>query len=305
MNSPVRGEKLSFFQEVLPHLMLLGAALFWGLNPILMKIGFQELPALPYNALRLGLGVIIALPVVFLTGSWNRILRADVPAFFVVSIPGFFVFQFFYSFGVDLSSASVSAIILGTLPIMVAIITRVFQIERLGRIKITGIFATFIGVILIATGKNSGFNLEETYLWGVIFMVISEVGYGTYTVFVRPLTRRYPTSQIVLILMGISFLLFAVIALPIYGIGIYGSLSPITWFSALFSGVFAMVIGNIFWSVGIRQLGSTNTSVYGNLPPVFGVIAGILILNESLSLIQIGGALVIMSGVYLVNRQKR
>ncbi|HKK66050.1 MAG TPA: DMT family transporter, partial [Clostridia bacterium] len=76
-----------------------------------------------------------------------------------------------------------------------------------------------------------------------------------------------------------------------------------TWFSAVFSGIFPLAIGNILWSTGVKRIGSTNASVYGNLPPVFGVLAGIIILKEVLSPMQLLGALVILGGVALVNKQ--
>lgn len=301
IKGPVRK---GFLSGLLPHLMLLSAAFFWGLNPMLMKIGFRELPPLGFNTLRLGFGVLLMLPILLIQGSWKKIQRRDLPGFFVVSVPGFFVFQFFYSFGVNFTSASISSIILGMLPIMVALITLVFRIEHLGKRKIFGIILTFSGVALIAVGKNSGLHLEQTYLLGVVLVVISEMGYGAYTVFIKPLTRRYASSQIVMVSMTVSFLLCALVALPLDGIEAYLSLSPMTWAVTFFSGVFALVVGNTLWSIGIGHIGSTNASVYGNLTPVFGVLGGILVLHETLNLFQSLGALIVMSGVVLVNSRR-
>jgi len=283
--------------------MLVGAAFFWGTNPMIMKIGMRELHPVPFNALRLSVGLLAAGILLLLTHSWKPVQRADLPRFLLVGVAGFFLFQLCYSFGVNYTSASVAAIILGTLPINVALITRLFRIEHLSRRKVLGIAATFLGVILIALGKHGGIGLAGSYVFGVVLLVISEVGYGTYTVFVKPLTSRYSIYQIIFIIMSISVLLFVAVSLPVFSPSAFIGLKPITWFSAVFSGIFPLAIGNILWSAGVKRIGSTNASVYGNLPPVFGVLAGIIILKEVLSPMQLLGALIILGGVALVNKQ--
>jgi len=293
----------TLWSRLLTHSMLVGAAFFWGTNPMIMKLGMQELHPVPFNALRLSVGLLAAGILLLLTRSWKPVQRADLPRFLLVGVAGFFLFQLCYSFGVNYTSASVAAIILGTLPINVALITRLFRIEHLSRRKIVGIAATFIGVILIALGKHGGIGLAGSYFFGVVLLVISEVGYGTYTVFVKPLTVRYSIYQIIFIIMSVSVLLFVAVSLPVFSPSAFIGLKPITWFSAVFSGIFPLAIGNILWSTGVKRIGSTNASVYGNLPPVFGVLAGIIILKEVLSPMQLLGALVILGGVALVNKQ--
>jgi len=293
----------TLWSRLLTHSMLVGAAFFWGTNPMIMKLGMQELHPVPFNALRLSVGLLAAGILLLLTRSWKPVQRADLPRFLLVGVAGFFLFQLCYSFGVNYTSASVAAIILGTLPINVALITRLFRIEHLSRRKVLGIAATFLGVILIALGKHGGIGLAGSYVFGVVLLVISEVGYGTYTVFVKPLTVRYSIYQIIFIIMSISVLLFVAVSLPVFSPSAFIGLKPITWFSAVFSGIFPLAIGNILWSTGVKRIGSTNASVYGNLPPVFGVLAGIIILKEVLSPMQLLGALVILGGVALVNKQ--
>jgi len=300
-----QNENHSLSYLVFTHLMLLSASFFWGLNPMVMKMGLAELNPFPFNTLRLFFGVVLAVPFIFITRRWEPVRKKDLPQFLIASIAGFFLFQFCYSLGVDAASASVAAIILGTLPINVALITWLFRIENLNRLKIIGIAATFTGVIFIALGKESGLDVQGTYLWGVILLVIGEIGYATFTVSIKPLTHRYSSNQIVTIVMIVSLVLFSLYSLPVYGIRIYRDLSPLTWGSAVFSGIFALVLGNILWSIGIRRIGSTNTSVYGNLQPVFGVGAAILILHERLSLFQILGAFIILAGVALVNKRRK
>ncbi len=293
----------SVWYRAVTHLILIGTAFFWGINPMVMKVGMQELHPVPFNALRLSVGLIAALIQLLVSRSWQPIRREDLPRFLVVAVAGFFLFQFCYSFGVDYTSASVGSIILGTLPIQVAIITKLFKIEALSLNKSLGILATFAGVVFIALGKHGGLGLAGTYVFGVVLLAVAEFGYGVYTVFLRPLTQRYSIYQIIFIVMSVALTPFILMSLPAFGLSVFTGLQPLTWYSAAFSGIFALALGNTLWSFGIKRIGSTNASVYGNLPPVFGILAGILVLNETLSPMQLLGALIILGGVALVNKK--
>lgn len=286
------------------HLMLLGPALFWGLSPMVMKIGLDRLAPFPYNTLRLLIGVAVAAPFMFLPGVWRPVPRRDILPLFAVPVLGFLGFQALFSIGVSDTSASVVAIILGTLPINVAVISRLFGLEKLSLPKALGVLATFLGVALIALG-GGGFDGGGTYLRGVLLLVACEISYGFYTVYLKPVTRRYPTPQIVFIVMSVALIGFAAWSLLVEGPAVFRGIGTPVILSAVFSGVLALVVANILWSIGVNRLGSVNTSVYGNLPPVFGVAAGMLFLGERLTLLQFAGAAAVLAGIALVNRTGR
>ncbi|MFP4267748.1 MAG: DMT family transporter [Spirochaetaceae bacterium] len=290
--------------RIVTHLMLLGATFFWGINPMLMKVGLRELSPLHFNLLRLIIALIITIPFVLAEGGFARIRKADIPRFAAVSVFGFFIFQIGYSYGVNYTSASVSSILLGLLPISVVIINRLIGNRDITKLKLLGVAGTLVGVVLIALGKYSGLSLADTYISGVLLLVVAELGYGTYTVVVKPLTAHYSVSQIIAVIIAVSIVMFALFSIPTLSELSLTEISPLTYLTTATSGLLALSVGNMLWSAGIKRIGSVNTSVYGNLPPVFGVAAGLLVLGESLSPLQILGALVILGGVFLVNSRR-
>lgn len=125
---------------------------------------------------------------------------------------------------------------------------------------------------------------------GVLLLVIAEFSYGMYTVFVKPLTGKYPVEQIVSIVIGVVLVPFILITLPfIFTDGIFNS-GTLRFFtfrelaSLLYSSAFGILFGNILWSHGVKRIGSTGTSIYINLTPLFGVAAGYLFLSERQSI---------------------
>ncbi|MCX5905839.1 MAG: DMT family transporter, partial [Deltaproteobacteria bacterium] len=75
-----------------------------------------------------------------------------------------------------------------------------------------------------------------------------------------------------------------------------------SWIAILFLGVLGTVVGFIWYYEGIKALGPTRAAVFINFVPVSGVILGWLILNETINLSLILGALLVISGAWLTNR---
>ena len=71
------------------------------------------------------------------------------------------------------------------------------------------------------------------------------------------------------------------------------------WAGLLYASVVSMVIAYLFWYRGLRILGPTRTSVYGNLQPVIAIIVAWIFLGESPTIWQGVGTGTIMTGIYL------
>ena len=71
----------------------------------------------------------------------------------------------------------------------------------------------------------------------------------------------------------------------------------------LFLSFFAGLFGFLFYNVGAKKIGPTKVAIFINLVPVFGVLTSILILGEQLSFWHFVSFLLILTGIYLVNKK--
>ena len=289
---------------VVTHGMLLAAALFWGTNPMMMKLGIQNLPPFAFSSLRLLIGIAVATPIAVLTGNWKRIERKDIVGLLFVPAMSFLVFQVFYTIGVSMTAASVASVVLAILPIAVAAISHISGAERLNSLRTIGVVTTLVGVAAIAFGAQGGVSVEGTQVIGVALLVLCEVAFGAYTVYLRPVSAKYPVPQITILIMISSLIPLGTFTLLRHGASIYSGMDGQGVLSALASGLLALVAANMLWTAGIKRVGCVNTSVYGNLQPVFGVAAGMIVLGERLGGLQIVGAAVVLTGILLVNRRQ-
>jgi drug/metabolite transporter (DMT)-like permease len=67
----------------------------------------------------------------------------------------------------------------------------------------------------------------------------------------------------------------------------------------LLSALFGFVIGYLIWYTSVKKVGNAKTAIYNNLTPVFTALFAALFLGESFRPVQIAGAAVILTGVYL------
>jgi len=69
-----------------------------------------------------------------------------------------------------------------------------------------------------------------------------------------------------------------------------------------YMSIFASVIGYLVQQMSIKEIGPSKTSIFINLVPIFSIILSVAILGESVSVIKLFTALLIITGVYICQR---
>jgi drug/metabolite transporter (DMT)-like permease len=90
-----------------------------------------------------------------------------------------------------------------------------------------------------------------------------------------------------------------VVATPALLAAPWAALPAAGWGAVLYSGLGALVIAYLFWYRGVRVLGPTRASMYGNLQPVIAIFVAWLTLGETPTPFQGVGAVLILSGLFL------
>ncbi len=283
---------------VFVELVLFSVAFIWGIHAAIMKIGLVTLPPVPYNALRLLLATAVAWAVVFATGTYRPLAREDVKPMVLISLAGFFVFQLGFAAGVEKTTAGNASLMTCLLPVSVAVINRLWRIEPLTGRMALGIAASLAGVVLIVLGSDKEISLESRHWQGALLLLGAQLGYGYYTVFSRRLLARYSAYQVTAVVVTISAVLFAFIAMPDFASIGWAGVPLEAWLSLAYSGVFAICVGNFLWVWGVGRIGSARTSLFNNISPVFAVASGYYLLGEEFGLMQLAGAAVIFWGLY-------
>jgi len=286
------------------HVVLFLITVSWGFNNIALKIGFQYLTAPQFSGVRM----LIAFPFMVYFAFWMpgriRFTKRDFWGIVGIGCLGLGIFQVLFPIGIDETSASLGGILMATMPIHVVVLSLVFGLERPRLKAIFGILLTIGGLVLITFASHQPEAATQTTLKGIIFVVAAEFGYAINTTFLRPYMKRYPPLQITGLAMAVSVLIYLGVFFKDMRSIVVSEVDSIAWPCALYSGLIAFLLANILWNYAIKNIGSTKVSVYGNLPPVIVTILSAIIFHDVLNFMQMVGAVIILTGVVMVQLRR-
>jgi len=216
-------------------------------------------------------------------------------------LTGIAINQAFFFIGLNLTSPVDTALIHSGSPVIVLLFSALLAGEKTGRLKIAGIALGASGaLLLVLQGNFSGGG--SNHLVGNTLIFLNIVSYSLYLVMVKPLMAKYSAFTI----MKWVFLYGFIFAFPfcISDIGdlSFTSFTPYAWFAITY-----VVIGTTFisyllttWSLRIVSVGVAGYYIY--MQPVIAAAIGIMLFRESLTLPKILAAILVFTGVFLVNR---
>jgi len=273
----------------------------WGGNYSLVKAVFAEIPAIPFNALRLSIASSLFLAVIARErrrGSVPPLERRDWLTVAGLGVVGHFLYQSCFIGGISLTSVANSALILGCTPVATALLAGALGHERVTRAHWGAALLSVAGLYLVAA---RGVRLSGESLTGDLVLVVAIACWTVYTVFSRPLLARHSPLVITGYSMAIGTALFVPAATPALLRHDWSRVSAGSWLAVAASAVLALNVSYLIWYTAVQRLGNTRTSLYSNMVPVAALGVAWLTLGERIDAPKLTGATMILAGV-LVSR---
>ena len=277
--------------------LLVMMAIIWGVNASVMKVATNVMPPLVFNAARLGLAA-IALVALALGVRGASLTRRDVVALLGLGLIGTGLYQFFMIEGLARTRAGTTALILASGPAFVAVFGRMLGVERITGRGLVGILLSMAGIALVALTLPAELTRRVSLL-GNLLVLVGCICWSLFTVLIKPYANRLDGRLITAITVVGGTIPLSLIAIPAIPDVAWERLSFETWGAIVYAGLASMVIAYLFWNRGVRVLGPTRTSMYGNLQPLFALTAAWLLLGERPLVWQLIGAVGIIGGVIL------
>jgi drug/metabolite transporter (DMT)-like permease len=207
------------------------------------------------------------------------------------------------SYGLIYISSTVAAVIVATIPLISPVAAWFFYREKVGWMNAAGLLFSFLGVGLVVL--NGSFRFDASPLGvGLEFMAV--LAAISYSIVLRNLVGRYNTFTIIAWQNFIGVILF----LPIWLIFEFNDFvskpfHPQAFRAIVFLAVFASTLAFVFFTQSIRHLGVNRSNTFINLIPVFVAVLSFFILNESLEIQQIGGIVIVVTGLFLAQLKRK
>ncbi len=277
--------------------LLLVTVLFWSFNFTAAKYALTHgFAPLAYSSFRFGIGALLFTSVTFARERSLRIGRSHVGVALLAAALGVWLNQISFGYATKLTTAATVALMLGTLPIFVALLSRAVGHESLNTRIYLAALISFAGVGLVAAGSSGDISGD---LGGILLGLATSATWAAYSVSIAPLMRRYSPYRISAVVLLIGCVpLFATSAHDLFTQD-WGEPNALAWAALLYGLVFSLVITNVLWFTAIDRVGATRAALYANLQPFLGAVFALLVLSEAFTILQVAGGLVIGAGIVL------
>lgn len=290
--------------QILGVLAVVAAASTWATLGFFAKILYaQGVSFESLVAVRASVGWVAVMIFVLATGKAKnlRVSRRDLAFLAPLGFVGIGLFYLLYFYTVRESTVGTAAILLYSSPAFVVVLARLFLKERLNAAKVLALFLTAGGVVLVA-GAYLPSNLEVTPTV-LLTGLLSGLTYGLYSIFGRPVTGHLRPSIILSYALLFGSLLLVVAALPTLHTlsGLPGSSYALLFMLA----VVHTTLGFALYTFGLGRLGAGRAAIVATAEPVVAVVLGTALLGESLTVLKVVGALLVISGAVLAQVRLR
>lgn len=279
--------------------LMLMLCLSWGFNQIAVKLALPDIPPMLQAMIRSAAALPVILCIGWLRGV--RFFRRDGTLYAGLFAGLLFGLEFVLIFrGLLLTSASRAVVFLYSAPFFVALGSYQFLGERLTALQWGGLGLSFAGVAL-AIGIPQP-NVDASVLLGDLLVVGGGALWAATTLVAKGTALRNAAAEKAL---GYQVAL----SIPILGLAAWLSGETITHVpGALAISVLAYqaiwVVGLTFvlWFGLVKTYSASKLSAFTFITPLFGVAASYFIMHDTLTLAFGAAALLVIAGLYLVNK---
>jgi drug/metabolite transporter (DMT)-like permease len=282
------------------ELMLLATVSIWAFGFTVARYalthGFEPLA---YSALRFGSAAILVSGITYGLERSLSFRRRHALHLAGAAFVGIYLNQLGFIYAIDLTNASTTALIFGSLPIVTAIFAYAMGVERLNRRFWIAAAISFAGVVLVAGGSSGEVSGN---LLGDVLAFVGAVTWGFYSVAIVPLLRSYSAWKIsagALVFGSIPLLLTAIPQL----LHQRWDLEALGWAALAFSVLGPLVLTNLLWFTAIDRVGPSRATLVTNLQPFLAAVFAVGLLGEDLTLLQVLGGLAIGAALVLARRR--
>jgi drug/metabolite transporter (DMT)-like permease len=283
------------------ELMLLTTIVLWALNltasRYVLTHGFQPLA---YSTLRYATAAAIFVALTIALERTLRVARSD-SGLVLGAAALLFVNQIGFVYALDRTTASTVGLILGATPIFAALIAVVLRLDRLSVRFWVATVVSFAGVGLVALGAGGEVSADAL---GIVMSIVTAATWAGYSIAVTPLQQRYSPYRVSALVLAVTTAALAVA----------GSSQTATqdlalgwevWALFSFAVLGPLVVTTVLWFRTLDRIGAARATLAANLHPFVAAVFALVLLSETMTLVQVAGGVLIGVGIFLARARRR
>ncbi|WP_377946416.1 DMT family transporter [Alkalibacillus flavidus] len=229
------------------------------------------------------------------------VFRRDWKPLLGFALTGITTFNVLIYLSLNYTTSTNAGIVEATTPVFAMIVGYIFLKERLSNRQIFGVALSFVGAVWVLIEGSIERLLALQINPGDLTMLLAMIVWAFYSLLLKQHNHKYPIYGAMFAMIGLGALvMIPVVAIEWLFVFPGAELFYVESISGLlYLGIFPSVIALYFWNSAVQNLGPSLSSVFLNLLPVFTTIGAMIFLGETVSLAQIAGGVVVITGVLI------
>ena len=217
-----------------------------------------------------------------------------------------FLYFIFETYSLRKSDASVISIIIATIPLFTALISKYYFKELFTKLNFFGVIISFVGIILMLFPSISELSGNMSGIMLAFCAVLTSIAYSVGL-------KKLPDSINPVVMVTYQNITGLILFIPLFLIvnsksdisrGIASLGDPQNLIFLIILAFFCSSLAFIFYIKGLRHLGLGKANTFTNLIPAITAILSFFILNEKFPINKIFGIIIVIIGLFLVQRKK-
>ena len=215
----------------------------------------------------------------------------------------YFIFELY---GIEYTSSALSGVIISLVPVGVILISLFFLKEKPKPRQILFALLSLAAIVAISVLSNDG---KENHVIGILLLLGAVICAAVFNILSRSEAERYSPVERTYMMFFIGTVGFNLAAIVGLGRGYLGIMAAAVtslpfWGAIGYLAVLSSIGAFLLYNYATSHISSVRASSFSNIITVVSVLAGILILQERLSVAQLICCVLIVVGVCGVNYEK-
>jgi drug/metabolite transporter (DMT)-like permease len=252
--------------------------------------------------LRYLLSGVCMLPVVLMgrrDPKWHEhaLTPRTVGAIVAVGVLGLVGNQVLFVIGISMTSVAHAAMITALSPVLVMVGSGMWGLERITLIRAAGVVVAASGVVVLQFSRG---GTGGAHWSGDLIMVISVIVFAGFNLLGKPLAEEFGSMR----MNAISYAAAAVLAAPlvVWKWNQSAGASAVAWMGVGYMAAASSVLGYLIYAHALRHLPASRVAVVLYLQPLLASLLAVLILGERPGAAFIPASILVLGGVWLVER---
>lgn len=291
------------------YLLLSLATIFWGIQPLCIKILVASWTPAALTAVRYLFISSILFLILYCKDRANfrhnaRLPRSCIVPIVLMGLTGIALNNVFQFTGLKMSTITNCTLIAATGPAVTAFMAMFLIRERLNFLQWIGIAVSFIGVLFLITKGSLDILINFSFNPGDVLFFSCQIVWAIYSI-IGLKVMKHMSALATTAWSGLLGSIEVALYSQATGQLNYIALDASGWMSFAFVVLCGGVGSMLFWNIGVKNAGPSMAAVFSNLTPIFGMMCGALFLSEYIGIMQISGAIAIFIGVYITTHSEQ